>query len=108
MHWFLVQAVTSPTKDTGAFASSMINIKRDSTAEGPFANEPSQGLCSLIPGCVDDPNDALIQKLLESLHSLKTCDSREDSGATSPSPLTVSTGGSSEPIPSTPTDYEVR
>lgn len=48
-------------------------------------------------------NEILIGKLFESLEALKQKSSRHNSGATSPSPLTVSTGGSADLVPSSPT-----
>lgn len=108
MHCITVQAIASPTKGATPYTASTFDFKSDSVLSGPFADEAGQSLSSLITGRVHDPNEALIHKLLESLQSLKTSDSREDSGANSPSPLTASTGGSIDPIPSTPTDYDVR
>ena len=73
-------------------------------AQGPLLN----------PILTAPAEEALISRLLESLDALNQSTgggpstSTIDSGNTSPSPLTISTGGSTDPIPSSPTEYSFR
>jgi hypothetical protein len=105
-----MQAISSPIKGLSLVPDIKVNLV---SKDAGVAQPPVESSASLSPlktsASIDIPNEALINKLLESLESLKTQDSRTNSGTTSPSPLTISTGGSADPIPSSPTDiYDFR
>jgi hypothetical protein len=89
-----------------------VDITKEVAVEKPAAEGSAASLSPLkhSSSSHDIPNEALINKLLESLEALKTHDSRANSGTVSPSPLTVSTGSSADPIPSSPTEdiYDFR
>jgi hypothetical protein len=104
-----MQAISSPIKGLTLVPDLKVDLSKDVDVSQPPAVDGSASLSPLKPSAsIDIANEALIHKLLESLEALKTQDSRTNSGATSPSPLTISTGGSADPIPSSPTDYDYR
>ncbi|KAG7667173.1 hypothetical protein NADE_003029 [Nannochloris sp. 'desiccata'] len=96
--------ISSPIKGLSFVSENKVGVSNDAGISQPPV-EDSASLSPLKPSSsIDIPNGALIHKLLESLEALKTQDSRTNSGTASPSPLTISTGGSADPIPSSPTD----
>jgi len=109
-HALPMQAIRSPIKGLSFGSDTKVDVINDSGTSQPAVDD-SASLSPLKPSSssIDIPNEALIHKLLESLEALKTQDSHANSGTASPSPLTISTGGSADPIPSSPTDiYDFR
>ena len=103
MHYSM-QAISSPIKGLALIPDPKLDVPKNAEIIQPLV-EDSASLSPFEPSVTHEvPNEALLHKLLESLEALKTQDSRTNSGTTTPSPLTVSTGCSADPIPSSPTD----